>query len=99
MLQVASVLSGCCICCSGYTRILQVYVPNVSTVASVLSKYCICCSGYTHMLQAYVSNVSLVSDVFCSKYFMLQVFSLAGEESKRRRRRSPRASVFINMGA
>jgi hypothetical protein len=36
------------------------------------------------MLQAYVLNVSLVSAYFCSKCFMLQVFSLAGEESERR---------------
>ena len=26
---VASVLSGYCICCTGYTRMLQVYVSNV----------------------------------------------------------------------
>jgi hypothetical protein len=31
--------SGCCICCSGYTRILQVYVPNVSPILDVFCKY------------------------------------------------------------
>jgi hypothetical protein len=67
MLQVASVLSRYCICCSGYTRMMQVYVPNVLAVSGC----CIYCSGYTHMLQAYVSNISPVSDVFCSKYFVL----------------------------
>jgi hypothetical protein len=29
------VLSGCCICCTGYTRMLQVYVSNVSAVSKV----------------------------------------------------------------
>jgi hypothetical protein len=45
---VASVLSvhmdvvcdscGCCICCNGHTRILQVYVSNVSVVLNVCCK-------------------------------------------------------------
>ena len=29
---VVSVLSGCCICCTGNTRMLQVYVSNVSAI-------------------------------------------------------------------
>jgi hypothetical protein len=37
-LDVACVLSGCCICCNGYTRILQVYVSNVSSVSEVCCK-------------------------------------------------------------
>jgi hypothetical protein len=82
-------LSESYICCNGYTRMLQAYVLNVSTifqkcVTSVLSRCCIHCSGYTHRLQAYVPNVSFVSDVCCSKCFMLQVFSLADTESERR---------------
>jgi hypothetical protein len=35
---VASVLSGCCICCSGYTCMLQVYVSNVSPVLDLCCK-------------------------------------------------------------
>jgi hypothetical protein len=57
-------------------------------VVSVLSRCCICCCGYTHMLQAYVSNISPISDIFCSKCFILQVFPLVDEGSKRRQRRS-----------
>jgi hypothetical protein len=61
---VASVLSGCCICCTGYTRMLQVHVSKVSTVLNVCCKcfiwICICCIAYTHMLQAYVVNVSSI---------------------------------------
>ena len=30
--------SGCCICCSGYTRMLQMYVPNVLPVSDVCCK-------------------------------------------------------------
>jgi hypothetical protein len=30
---VASVSYGCCICCNGYTCMLQVYVPNVLSVS------------------------------------------------------------------
>jgi hypothetical protein len=33
--SVASVLSGCYICCSGYTHMLRAYVPNVSHVLDV----------------------------------------------------------------
>jgi len=40
MLQVASVLSGCCIC---FTHMLQVYVPNVSYVSDV------CCIQVFHV--------------------------------------------------
>jgi hypothetical protein len=32
---VANVLSGCCICCSGNTHLLQVYVLNVSPISDV----------------------------------------------------------------
>jgi hypothetical protein len=30
--DVACVLSGCCIYCNGYTRMLQVYLPNVVAI-------------------------------------------------------------------
>jgi hypothetical protein len=42
-----------------------------------------------HMLQVYVSNVSPILDVFLQQMLRV-VFSLAGEGSERRRRRSPR---------
>jgi uncharacterized integral membrane protein len=60
-------------------------------IASILSGCCICCSCYTHMLQTYVLNVSPISDVCHSKYFILQVFLLAGMGNERRRRWSLRA--------
>jgi hypothetical protein len=66
---VASVSSGCCICCSGYTCTLQMCFSKCFTVSSrcctFSSRYCICCSGYTRMLQLYVLNVSPISDVCC----------------------------------
>ena len=37
---VASVLSGCCICCSRYTLMLQVYISNVSPVSDVCRSKC-----------------------------------------------------------
>jgi hypothetical protein len=58
--HVTSVCSKCFIC---FRRMLQAF----------WSGYCICC---THMLQEFVPNVSVVSFLCCSKYFMLQVFSL-----------------------
>ena len=46
MLQVF--LFGCCICCIGYTCMLQVYVSNVS-------------AGLKHMLQVFYLNVAYVA--------------------------------------
>jgi hypothetical protein len=45
---VASVLSGYCICCSGYIHILQAYVPNV---LPILDMCCMCFTSMLHMLQ------------------------------------------------
>jgi hypothetical protein len=58
---VASVLSVCFIYCNGYTRMLKVYVSNVSSVSDVCYKcfFKMCCSGYVHRLQAYVSMFHL----------------------------------------
>jgi len=64
-MYVASVLSGYCICCSGYTCMLQVYGLNVSPifisiyVVSVLSGCCIFC------------NVAYVSDIYCKCLFKM----------------------------
>jgi hypothetical protein len=41
------------------------------------------------MFQVIVLNVSPVSDIYCSKCFMLQVFSLVDAGTERRRRGSP----------
>jgi len=69
-MYVASVLSGCCICCTGYTRMLQVYVSNVSAVSNVCCKCFIwmlhMLQCHTHMLHANVVNVSFVSGVCCN---------------------------------
>jgi hypothetical protein len=57
---VASVLlSRCCICCTGYTRILQVYVSNVVVVSNV------CCRCF-YMNVAYVT----VSIHICCKHML-----------------------------
>jgi hypothetical protein len=79
---VASVLSRCCICCTNctrkccicctcYTRMLQVYVSNISVVSNACCK---CFIWMLHILKAYVVNVLSILDVCCSKCFMLQVF-------------------------
>jgi hypothetical protein len=63
------VLSGYCICCNGYTRMLQVYVSAASNV---------CCRRFTWMLHIMQLLYMYVVSV-CLKYFsclkhMLQVF-------------------------
>jgi hypothetical protein len=54
--NVLAVSFGRCICCSGYTHILQVYVPNVSPISDVCCKCVyldvaviihICCKRFT----------------------------------------------------
>ena len=45
MLQVASVLSGCCIC---FTHMLQVYVPNISSALGV------CCIQVFHVTSVFM---------------------------------------------
>jgi hypothetical protein len=54
-MDIAYVSSRYCICCNGYTSMLQICFPNVSAVSS---ECYICCNGYTRMLQVYVPNVS-----------------------------------------
>jgi hypothetical protein len=65
MLQLYTHVSSVC---SQMFQLFQMYAE------SVLSRCCIYCNAYTHMLQTYVSNVSAVSDVYCRKFFILQVF-------------------------
>jgi hypothetical protein len=64
------------ICCNDYTRMLQVYLPNVSAVSSRCCMFsfgcCICCSSYTHMLQVYILTVSEV----CCKCFIWMLHML-----------------------
>ena len=77
---VAKIDRGCCTCCNGYTRMFQVYVPNVSSVSDV---YCKCFYldvakvyldvAYTCMLQEYVPNVSSVFFDVCCKCVYLDV--------------------------
>jgi hypothetical protein len=94
---VASVLSGCCICYTGYTHMLQMYVSNVSAISNVCCKFflsrCLNCSARTHMLQMYIINVSFILDICCSKCFMLQVFheqTQQGAQAKVVRHSGPR---------
>ena len=45
--------SGCCIYCNGYTRILQAFVPNISSIFSI-----VCC-------KCVYLNVAYVSHIYC----------------------------------
>jgi hypothetical protein len=53
--------SGCCICCNGYTRMLQVSVLNVSSVFfRRMLQMCLfeCCICFTHMLRVFYLDVT-----------------------------------------
>jgi hypothetical protein len=54
---VASVLSGYCICCTGYIFMLLVYVSNVLAVSNLCCKYCIWMLHMLHWLYMYVASV------------------------------------------
>jgi hypothetical protein len=82
---VASVCSKCFNC---FRLMLQVFYLDVAYVTVAIH---ICC-------KAYVLNVSHVSNVFCSKCFMLQVFSLVGEGSEHWQRQSPHACAVTGSG-
>ena len=85
---VASVSFGCyksilecCICCNGYTCMLQAYVPNVSSVFRRMLQMClfdvayvshICCKCFIWMLHMFHTyGVSV-----CSKYFICFILML-----------------------
>jgi hypothetical protein len=61
--------SGCCICCNGYTRMLQASVPNVSAVSDGC---CTCFIWVLHMFYTYVASV--LSRCCICFTLMLQVF-------------------------
>ena len=77
--------SGCCTCCNGYTRMFQVYVPNVSSFPDVcckcfiwmLQKYNWMLHIYTCMLQAYVFKcfIQMFARVSCVCCICLQRIS------------------------
>ena len=88
-LDVVCISSRCCICCNGYTRMLQVYVSNISAVSNVCCK---CFIRMWHMLQwPYTYVVSSILDVCCRKCFMLQMFHEQPRKNGCRQRWSPRA--------
>jgi len=62
-------ISGCFICCSGCTRMLQASVPNVSSVFQTMLQVSLsgCYICFTHMLQVFYMNVAYVCNGF--KYF------------------------------
>ena len=70
-LDVVCLLSRFCICCNGYSRMLQVYVSNIPFVLDVCWKYFIWMLHMFQWLYTYVARVY-------SKCFrcMLQVFYL-----------------------
>ena len=80
--------SECCICCNGCTRILQKFVPNVSSVfLDVLLQVCFfgCCICFTHILQVFYLDIAYVCNgfqvffmCFCKCFRgMFQVFHLS----------------------
>ena len=73
-------ISECCICSDGCTRMLQRYVPNVSSVfLGILLQVCLfgCCICFTHMLQVFYLNVVYILQLF-QMFFQvfLQVFQV-----------------------
>jgi hypothetical protein len=54
-----SVLSRCCICCTAYTHILQVYVSNISAVCNT------CCKCFIWMLHILQWPYTYVASVCC----------------------------------
>jgi hypothetical protein len=57
----SAVSSRCCICCSGYTCMLQVYIPNVSPISNI------CCKCFIWMLL----YVAVVIHIYCKRMFQL----------------------------
>jgi hypothetical protein len=57
--------SGCCICCNGCTRMLQVSVPNVSSIFSD-----VCC-------KCVYMDVTYLSHICCKRFIcMLRIFAI-----------------------
>jgi hypothetical protein len=89
--HVASVLSGCCICCCGYTRMLQVYVPNGSK----------CFSCFRRMLQVFYLDVAYVPVAIqyvaslCSKLFQTYFVAMLHVASACISRRGNRAQAEV----
>jgi hypothetical protein len=86
-MDVAKNSYGCCICCNGYTRILQVSIQNVSFTSYVCYK---CFVWMLYMLQwpyTYVASVSFKCFI-CFKRMLQEVFS-CWKCFMSRRRRSP----------
>ena len=71
-MDAAMVVFECCTCCNCYTRMLQEFVQNVSSVSDacfkVLSGCCICCNDY-------VANVCFKSFICFRR--ILQLFHLS----------------------
>jgi hypothetical protein len=82
------VANVCFKCFSCFKCMLQVFYLDVAYVAVAIQIVARLCSN---------KCVSPVSDVFCSKCFMLQVFSLAGGGGPRVR--GPRACAAAGVGA
>ena len=68
--DVAKSRSGCCICCNGYTRMLQAFVPNVLAISDGC---CTCFICVLHMFHTYVASVSSE----CCIYFHTYVESVS----------------------
>jgi len=80
MLQGVSVSCGCCICCSGYIRVLQVYYFKYFScfrrmlhlfylgVAYVSHIYCNYFIQMLHMFHTYVPSVIWMLHMFCNGY-------------------------------
>ena len=61
--------SGCCICCSGCTRMLQAFVPNVSSIFLDVSCKCV------YLDVAYVYHIYCKCFIWMLCMFLIIVFS------------------------
>jgi hypothetical protein len=71
--------SECCICCNGYTHILQMSIHNVSSIfLDVLLHVCLSgyCIRFTYILQIFSMDITYVCNVFklFSSCFQYQCF-------------------------
>jgi hypothetical protein len=76
-MYVASVSSGCCVYCSGYTRMLQVCFQMFQRFIWMLHVFIWIlhiCSGYTGILQVYVPNILSILDVCCKCFICLLLY-------------------------
>jgi hypothetical protein len=68
LLDVAYVLSECCVCCNRYTRMLQVFCLYVAYVAMTIHVCCKCMFHMFQLFQTYVASVLSRCCICCTDY-------------------------------